>query len=81
VAEIIPITQGLLAMMRQNGVAAAREYCLRQMGGLTLGAHAAEKVFAGLVDPRDAEQVVGPIEGDCLTGLWEIREGGSTTPP
>jgi type II secretory ATPase GspE/PulE/Tfp pilus assembly ATPase PilB-like protein len=73
VAETIATTQELLGTMRQEGVAAARQYWLNKMGGLTLVAHAAEKVFEGAVDPRDAERIVGRLEGHGLTGLWEKR--------
>lgn len=61
VAEVIRTDQVFSELMREGRKSAAHEYWLREMGGQTVAQHAVDKVAAGLVDPRMAERIVGPL--------------------
>jgi general secretion pathway protein E len=61
VAEVIHTNTRFSELLREGRKNAAHEYWLREMGGQTVAQHAVEKVAAGLVDPRMAERVVGPL--------------------
>jgi general secretion pathway protein E len=61
VAEVIATDVTLCELLRGGRKAQAHEYWQRDLGGITVAQHALEKVAAGLVDPRMAERVVGPL--------------------
>ncbi|MFM0040916.1 ATPase, T2SS/T4P/T4SS family [Paraburkholderia sediminicola] len=61
VAEVVHTDAQFFALLRDGNKAAATAYWLDQLGGSTLVEHAIEKVAAGLVDPRGAERIVGPL--------------------
>jgi general secretion pathway protein E len=61
VAEVIRTDTTFSELLREGRKNAAYEYWLRELGGQTIAQHAVEKVAAGLVDPRMAERVVGPL--------------------
>ncbi|MEB0222269.1 hypothetical protein QN393_24505, partial [Pseudomonas sp. AB12(2023)] len=42
----------------------ARNYWVKHMGGITKTAHTIMKVRAGIIDPRMAETIVGPLDFD-----------------
>lgn len=63
VAEVLVTTHGFMKVFRQNA-ADARSYWVREMGGITKTAHTVMKVKAGLIDPRMAETIVGPLDFD-----------------
>jgi general secretion pathway protein E len=60
VAEIINATDELMELILQRNWMAARK-CWLKSGGLSMMAHAIEKIQAGLVDPRAVEDVLDPI--------------------
>ncbi|HEV3104064.1 MAG TPA: ATPase, T2SS/T4P/T4SS family [Trinickia sp.] len=67
VAEVIRTDATFCELLRAQRKADAQAYWLSELGGHTVAQHAAEKVAAGLVDPRMAERVVGqlpPADGD-----------------
>ncbi|NRO98853.1 secretion system protein E [Paraburkholderia sp. NMBU_R16] len=67
VAETIRTDATFCELLRSGNKADAKRYWTRELGGRTLAEHALDKVMAGLVDPRMAERVVGPLpqlEGD-----------------
>lgn len=72
VAEVIHTNTHFSELLREGRKNAAHEYWLREMGGQTVAQHTVEKVAAGLVDPRMAERVVGPLppamDGEPLAG-------------
>ena len=61
VAEVIVPDERFFELVRKGEKGAAMQYWQTQLGGRTLLAHATDKVAAGLVDPRMAEQVVGHL--------------------
>ena len=58
VAEVVPVTDPLLAAFEEGGEQRAHE-CFVSNGGMTIMSHAIEKVLAGEVDPVDAEYHLG----------------------
>ncbi|MBC8878052.1 MULTISPECIES: GspE/PulE family protein [Pseudomonas] len=64
VAEILLPTHRFMEEIRKNGPSAARQYWVKHMGGITKVAHTLIKINAGLIDPRMAEAVVGPLDFD-----------------
>ncbi|UXZ97260.1 Flp pilus assembly complex ATPase component TadA [Pseudomonas phytophila] len=64
VSEMILPTHRFMEIIRKKGPSAARNYWVKQMGGITKVAHTLIKVNAGLIDPRMAEAVVGPLDFD-----------------
>lgn len=61
IAEVIRTDATFCALLREGKKTAAHAYWLEQLAGQTVAQHAVEKVAAGLVDPRMAERVVGPL--------------------
>lgn len=61
VAEVIQTDEQFFDYVRDGNKQAAAEYWLHHLNGQTSLAHAIEKVAAGLVDPRMAERVFGPL--------------------
>ncbi|NTZ88239.1 secretion system protein E [Burkholderia metallica] len=61
VAEVIRPDARLFAYLREGDKRAAQAYWLDELGGRTTVEHTIEKVAAGLVDPRAAERIVGPL--------------------
>lgn len=64
VGEVVVPTLSLMDTYRNDGKAATRRYWVQEMGGITKTAHTIEKISAGHVDPRHAEENVGPIDAD-----------------
>lgn len=64
VSEIILPTHRFMQIIRDQGPSAARNYWVQSMGGITKVAHTLMKISAGLIDPRMAEPVVGPLDFD-----------------
>jgi type II secretory ATPase GspE/PulE/Tfp pilus assembly ATPase PilB-like protein len=63
VAEVLVTTHGFMQVFRRNA-GEARNYWVSKMGGITKTAHALMKVKEGLIDPRMAETIVGPLDFD-----------------
>jgi len=61
VAEVVHTDAQFFALLRDGDKAAATAYWLDQLGGHTLVEHAIEKIAEGLIDPRGAERIVGPL--------------------
>ncbi|MEJ0003020.1 MAG: ATPase, T2SS/T4P/T4SS family [Pararobbsia sp.] len=61
VAEVIHTDATFCELLRAGRKAEAQQYWLTELGGRTVAQHALEKVASGLVDPRMAERVVGPL--------------------
>lgn len=61
VAEVIRTDAQFFAYLRAGDRHAARDWWLESLGGHTMVEHTIEKVAAGLVDPRAAERIVGPL--------------------
>lgn len=64
VAEVLLPNQRFMQIFREKGASAAKTYWVREMGGITKIQHAIRKVAAGLIDPRMAETIVGPLDFD-----------------
>lgn len=68
-AEVVLTTQKLLDVYREGGAGAAREYWVREMGGITKCQHLIQKINEGLVDPGLGEDAVcGLDEDEFLVG-------------
>jgi type II secretory ATPase GspE/PulE/Tfp pilus assembly ATPase PilB-like protein len=61
VAEVLVPTDALFDIVRREGVSAARKYWHETLGGMSILDHAISKVAEGVVDPADAEAIVGPL--------------------
>lgn len=61
VAEVVCPDPDMLKTLKGNGVDAARRYWIEKQGGKPIIDHVIEKVRIGEVDPRMAEDIVGPI--------------------
>ncbi|MFC0694262.1 GspE/PulE family protein [Paraburkholderia humisilvae] len=76
VAEVIHPDATLFDLLRAGQKAAAHQYWLHELGGQTVGQHAIDKVAAGLVDPRMAERVVGPLTAPDAGRARAVVPGG-----
>jgi type II secretory ATPase GspE/PulE/Tfp pilus assembly ATPase PilB-like protein len=61
VAEVVRTDAAFCELLRAGRKADAHHYWITELSGQTVAQHALEKVAAGLVDPRMAERVVGPL--------------------
>jgi len=66
VAETILCDEGLMRAFRKDGRAGGTAYWREEMRGKSIKDHAADVVAAGLVDPFDAEAVVGEFTSSPL---------------
>lgn len=78
VAETIICDHKIMQYLRKRDKIEAINYWKREQGGMTMIEHAIQKVCLGLVDPFQAEDVVGPltmakIESDYSIDSQEIR--------
>lgn len=64
VAEVLQTTHQFMQIFREAGASAARNYWVKELGGMTKIAHTGLKVRCGEIDPRMAEHVVGPLDFD-----------------
>ncbi|PMS22578.1 secretion system protein E [Trinickia dabaoshanensis] len=62
VAELVRTDATFCELLRAGRKADAHRYWIDELSGQTVAQHALEKVAAGLVDPRMAERIVGPLE-------------------
>ncbi|MDR9863438.1 GspE/PulE family protein [Pseudomonas baetica] len=74
VAEVLISTHGFMRIFRNHGAGEARNYWVNEMGGITKTAHTLEKVRGGLIDPRMAETIVGPLDFDSY--ILEKKHAG-----
>lgn len=63
VGEVLVTTQDFMMVFKRSA-GEARNYWVKNMGGITKTAHALMKVKEGLIDPRMAETIVGPLDFD-----------------
>jgi len=61
VAEVIVTDDRLMSYLRANDRMAAQEYITKELGVISMLEHAIQKINEGLVDPLQAEEVVGPL--------------------
>jgi type II secretory ATPase GspE/PulE/Tfp pilus assembly ATPase PilB-like protein len=78
VAEVVITDQHLMSFIRKHDRISAVEYWKRDQSGITMLDHAIEKINEGLVDPFQAEDVIGPltmgiIERDYRIEANEVR--------
>ena len=66
VAEVLVPNHRFMQIFRDQGASAAKTYWVREMGGITKIQHTIGKVAAGLIDPRMAETIVGPLDMDLF---------------
>ena len=64
VAEALLPDLEFMRMFNEQGASAARRHWVKAMGGITKTAHTIIKLKEGLVDPRQAELMVGPLDFD-----------------
>lgn len=64
VGEIILPDLSFMRTFEKSGAGAARRYWVNEMGGITKIAHSITKIASGIVDPRLAERIVGPLDFD-----------------
>ncbi|MBU4633484.1 GspE/PulE family protein [Pseudomonas chlororaphis] len=64
VAEVLLTNLQFMNEFTKGGASAARRYWVKEMGGITKIAHAIIKIESGLIDPRHAETIVGPLDFD-----------------
>lgn len=82
VAEVIVTDQHLMTYIKKQDRIGAIEYWKRDQMGVTMLNHAIEKINEGLVDPFQAEDVIGPlsmgiIERDFRINPTEITNVGA----
>lgn len=61
VAETIVSDESLMALLRQNDRLAAITYIREELGVMSMLEHAIRKINEGIIDPLQAEDVVGPL--------------------
>ncbi len=66
VAEVIYPNEELMQLLRADNRTAARDYWLRELGGVSMMQHAFHKMRQGEIPPGEIERVVGPFEVDPL---------------
>lgn len=64
VAEVLLTDLQFMNEFVKGGASAARRHWVNEMGGITKIAHAITKIRSGLIDPRHAESIVGPLDFD-----------------
>lgn len=64
VAETLLTDLDFMRIFNDRGASAARRHWVKEMGGITKTAHTIIKLKQGLVDPRHAEMMVGPLDFD-----------------
>ncbi|MBN3825106.1 Flp pilus assembly complex ATPase component [Burkholderia sp. Ac-20384] len=78
VAEVIRTDALFFDLLRAGRKADAQRHWLQQLGGQTIVQHAVEKVAGGLVDPRMAERVVGPLTHGDGAHMFAVEGGYGT---
>lgn len=61
VSEIIVPDETFMELVREDRKTDAQKYWLTQLGGRSMVEHTTDKIKDGLIDPRDAETVMGPL--------------------
>jgi len=64
VAEILLPTHRFMQVFRDGGASEARNYWVKELGGITKLRHTLIKIADGLIDPAMAEKFVGPLDMD-----------------
>ncbi len=64
VAETLLPDLKFMRVFNEQGASAARRYWVREMDGITKTAHTILKLKEGVVDPRQAEMIIGPLDFD-----------------
>lgn len=66
VSETIITTPHLMTFIRKQDRIGAIEYWKRNLSGITMLEHAIQKINAGLVDPFQTEDAVGPLSAEVI---------------
>jgi type II secretory ATPase GspE/PulE/Tfp pilus assembly ATPase PilB-like protein len=74
-AEVIATDPEMLKILKDEGIDEARRYWLDKQSGQTALAHGLEKISQGIVDPAQAEEVVGLLTTDLVFGDNTIFKG------
>ena len=64
VAETLLPDLKFMHVFNAQGASAARRHWVKEMGGITKTAHTIIKLKEGVVDPRQAEMMIGPLDFD-----------------
>lgn len=64
VGEVLLTDLQFMNVFAKGGASAARRHWVKEMGGITKISHAITKIQAGIIDPRHAETIVGPLDFD-----------------
>ncbi|WP_248915981.1 GspE/PulE family protein [Pseudomonas moorei] len=64
VAETLLPDLKFMRVFNEQGASAARRHWVKEMDGITKTAHTILKLKEGVVDPRQAEMIIGPIDFD-----------------
>ncbi|SFY09070.1 GspE/PulE family protein [Azotobacter vinelandii] len=64
VAEVLLTDLQFMKVFAERGASAARRHWVKEMGGITKTTHAIAKVTEGMIDPRHAETIIGPLDFD-----------------
>ncbi|WLI54336.1 ATPase, T2SS/T4P/T4SS family [Pseudomonas sp. FP833] len=64
IAETLLTNLQFMDVFSQRGASAARRHWVKEMGGITKISHAIMKIAAGMIDPRHAETIAGPLDFD-----------------
>lgn len=64
VAEIIHPDKGFMDAYRDKGANAARDYWINKLQGITKQHHLLQRIIDGEVDPKVAEEEIGPLDED-----------------
>ncbi|NWC82565.1 Flp pilus assembly complex ATPase component TadA [Pseudomonas putida] len=64
VGEVLLTDLQFMGVFSERGASAARRHWVKEMGGITKIAHAITKIETGIIDPRHAETIIGPLDFD-----------------
>jgi len=65
-SPVINPNEELMQFLRDDNRTAARDYWLKELGGVSMMQHAFHKMRQGEIPPGEIERVVGPFEIDPL---------------
>lgn len=77
IAEVVLTDAAFMAMIRSGETLEARSRWLTEHGGLSINEHAAAKVLAGRLDPRDCEDLGArfwELDADRVAAILAVRD-------
>ena len=66
VSEVVATDESLLAVLRNSGVEAAKDFWVKEQFGMPVRSHAIEKIKLGIISPKGAEDVIGPLVDELV---------------